>query len=211
MGTDLAGRGRAAPKIGDEYFRRSALLGKVPSLPYVFNGRPGGPRVDSGARRAGGAARPRGCRVLLDGFAVEGHGRGHPRFPPAPFAGRPLQTSYARAFGPLLVPDKTSNQLCRRGKARSPPPVSPPRQARPSASSAAALPVAPAGFASLIVADFPALFTEFRGKRFALLSRGSRGGFGARDFHSRCDGYAPILTLIQDTEGNVFGGFKPVE
>jgi hypothetical protein len=69
----------------------------------------------------------------------------------------------------------------------------------------------PAGFASLIVADFPALFAEFRGKRFTLLWRGSRDGFGARDFRRRCDGHAPTLTLIQDTKRNIFGGFTPVE
>jgi hypothetical protein len=33
----------------------------------------------------------------------------------------------------------------------------------------------------------------------------------ARHFHGRCDGHAPTLTLIQDTEGNIFGGFTPVE
>jgi hypothetical protein len=70
---------------------------------------------------------------------------------------------------------------------------------------------APAGFASLIVADFPALFAEFRGKRFTLLWRGSRDGFLANDFHGRCDGHANTLTLIEDTEGNIFGGFTPVE
>jgi hypothetical protein len=69
----------------------------------------------------------------------------------------------------------------------------------------------PVGFASLIIADFPALFAEFREKRFTLLWRGSRNGFGARDFHGRCDGHAPTLTLIQDTEGNIFGGFTLVE
>jgi uncharacterized coiled-coil protein SlyX len=69
----------------------------------------------------------------------------------------------------------------------------------------------PLGFASLIVADFPAIFAEFREKRFSLLWRGSRDGFGARDFHERCDGRATTLTLIQDTEGNIFGGFTPVE
>jgi hypothetical protein len=86
-----------------------------------------------------------------------------------------------------------------------------PPQAPPSAPSTVALPRAPAGFASLIVADFPALFAEFAGKRFTLLWRGSRDGFGAGDFHSRCDGHAPTLTLIQDTDGNIFGGFTPVE
>jgi hypothetical protein len=32
----------------------------------------------------------------------------------------------------------------------------------------------------VIVADFAALFAEFRGKRFTLLWRGSRNGFSAR-------------------------------
>jgi hypothetical protein len=45
-----------------------------------------------------------------------------------------------------------------------------------------------AGFASVIVAVFPALFAEFRGKRFALLWGNSRDGFGACAFHGRCDG-----------------------
>jgi hypothetical protein len=86
------------------------------------------------------------------------------------------------------------------------PPVPP-----PPPFFAVALPTAPAGFASLIVADFPALFAELRGKRFALLWRGSRDGFGARHFHCRCNCHAPTLTLIQDKKGNIFGGFTPVE
>jgi hypothetical protein len=69
----------------------------------------------------------------------------------------------------------------------------------------------PAGFASLIIADFPPLFAEFRGKRFTLLWRGSRDGFRGRDFHGRCDGHGNTLTLIEDTAGNIFGGFTPVE
>jgi hypothetical protein len=74
----------------------------------------------------------------------------------------------------------------------------------------AASPPLPRGFASLIIADFPALFAEFRGKRFSLLWRGSRNGFDAADFHGRCDGRAPTLTLIQDKKGNIFGGFTPI-
>jgi uncharacterized coiled-coil protein SlyX len=94
-----------------------------------------------------------------------------------------------------------------------PPPQKPPRIAPRTPLPAAALPLppAPAGFASLIVADFPALFAEFRGKSFKLLWRGSRDGFGALDFHGRCDGHKNTLTLIQDTEGNIFGGFTPVK
>jgi hypothetical protein len=87
---------------------------------------------------------------------------------------------------------------------------------------------APAGFASLIVADFPALFAEgkrkkfgrdkppgffaeFHGEFFTLLWRGSCDGFRAKDFHGRCDGHANTLTFIEDTAGNIFGGFAPVE
>jgi hypothetical protein len=74
----------------------------------------------------------------------------------------------------------------------------------------AQLAVAPAGFDSVIVPQFPPLLTEFRGKRFGLLWRGSGNGFRAGDFHGRCDGHTNTLTLIQDTAGNVFGGFTPV-
>jgi hypothetical protein len=66
-------------------------------------------------------------------------------------------------------------------------------------------------FDSLIVPEFPALFSEFAGKRFPLLWRGSRDGFFAKDFHDRCDRHANTLTLIEDTKGNIFGGFTPVE
>jgi hypothetical protein len=60
---------------------------------------------------------------------------------------------------------------------------------------------------SLIVSEFPLLFEEFRAKRFHLLRRGRRDGSGAAEFHPR----ANTLTLISDTDGNVFGGFTPVE
>jgi hypothetical protein len=62
-----------------------------------------------------------------------------------------------------------------------------------------------------IIADFPAFFAEFGGKRFALLWLGSRDGFGGHDFHRCCDGRAPTLTLIEDTEGDSFEGFTPVK
>jgi hypothetical protein len=64
---------------------------------------------------------------------------------------------------------------------------------------------------SRIVPSLPPLFDEFRGKRVVLLWRGSRDGFGARDFHGRCDGHANTLTLILDTGGNIFGGFTPLQ
>jgi hypothetical protein len=63
----------------------------------------------------------------------------------------------------------------------------------------------------LIVGYFPPLFEEFRRKRFNLLWRGSRDGFTAQEFHLRWDGRANTLTVISDTDGNVFGGFTPVK
>jgi hypothetical protein len=48
-------------------------------------------------------------------------------------------------------------------------------------------------------------------KRWTVLWRGSRDGFTAKEFHRRCDGHANTLTLILDTDGNVFGGFTPVK
>jgi hypothetical protein len=63
---------------------------------------------------------------------------------------------------------------------------------------------------SLTVSDFPVIFAEFRGKQFKLLWCGSRDGFGASQFHRHCDGHTNTLTVILDTEGNIFGGFPPV-
>jgi hypothetical protein len=64
---------------------------------------------------------------------------------------------------------------------------------------------------SQIISDFPSPFGQFWEKRSVLLWRGSRDGFDARDFHSRCDGHANTITHILDTNGNIFGGFTPVE
>jgi hypothetical protein len=69
----------------------------------------------------------------------------------------------------------------------------------------------PTGWNSAIVPDFPKLFEDFKKKQFALLWRGSCDGFGAGDFHNRCDGHPNTLTVILDRKGNIFGGFTPVE
>jgi hypothetical protein len=63
-------------------------------------------------------------------------------------------------------------------------------------------------FPALIGIELP---TFLRGKRYILLWRGSRDGFGAREFHRRCDGRPNTLTMILDTAGNIFGGFTPLE
>jgi hypothetical protein len=64
---------------------------------------------------------------------------------------------------------------------------------------------------SRITAVFPEIFAEFRTKPISLLWRGSRDGFKAKEFHRPCDGHANTLTVILDTEGNIFGGFTPVK
>jgi hypothetical protein len=48
-------------------------------------------------------------------------------------------------------------------------------------------------------------------QRWLLLWRGTRDGFTAKAFHRRCDGHTNTLTLILERDGNVFGGFTPVE
>jgi hypothetical protein len=42
---------------------------------------------------------------------------------------------------------------------------------------------------------------------WTLKYRASRDGFGADDFHAKCDGVAHTVTLIKSAAGNVFGGF----
>jgi hypothetical protein len=64
---------------------------------------------------------------------------------------------------------------------------------------------------SLIVSEFPPLFEEFHAKQWLLLWRSNCDGFGANEFHSRCDGHANTVTIIEDTNGNVLGGFTPLE
>jgi uncharacterized coiled-coil protein SlyX len=95
-----------------------------------------------------------------------------------------------------------------RQAAAAPPPPAP---ATPSPSAAPTVPGTPARLESRITPQFPPLFDEFRAKCFKLLWRGSRDGFTAQEFHRRCDGRANTLTLIADTDGNVFGGFTPVK
>jgi hypothetical protein len=87
------------------------------------------------------------------------------------------------------------------------PPPAPPTQ---NAAPAAAVPPPPAQWQSVIRPDVPKLFDIFKNKTFTLLWRGSRDGFGAGDFHGRCDGHANTLTVILDTDDNIFGGFTPV-
>ena len=46
--------------------------------------------------------------------------------------------------------------------------------------------------------------------RFKLLYRGSRDGFGSKDFHKQCDNKGRTVVIIENTIGNKFGGFASV-
>jgi hypothetical protein len=47
--------------------------------------------------------------------------------------------------------------------------------------------------------------------KWTLLYRGTRDGFGADVFHSKCDGHSNILTLLKAKESSfIFGGFTSV-
>jgi hypothetical protein len=44
--------------------------------------------------------------------------------------------------------------------------------------------------------------------KWKLLYRASVDGFSAKNFHSRCDGFKPTLTIIKEAANNyIFGGF----
>jgi hypothetical protein len=63
---------------------------------------------------------------------------------------------------------------------------------------------------SKIVATFPDICPVFENKKFELLYRGSRDGFGGADFHRCSDEHSNTLTLIQSDKGSIFGGFTPL-
>ena len=44
-----------------------------------------------------------------------------------------------------------------------------------------------------------------------LLYRGSKDGFKAKDFHSKCDGHSNTITIIKVQNGDIIGGYTSVE
>ena len=48
------------------------------------------------------------------------------------------------------------------------------------------------------------------GKKFKLLYRASRDGFGASDFHGKCDNQPRTLTIVKTPNGCIFGGYTAV-
>jgi hypothetical protein len=63
---------------------------------------------------------------------------------------------------------------------------------------------------SQILETYPSILSEFAECRWKLLYRGSDDGFGASNFHKKCDGIANTVTIILSTTGCIFGGFTPV-
>jgi hypothetical protein len=63
---------------------------------------------------------------------------------------------------------------------------------------------------SKIISRLPKVFTVFRHKTFRLLYRGSRDGFQATAFHSRCDGHRNTVSFIISKNDSIFGGYTPL-
>ena len=61
----------------------------------------------------------------------------------------------------------------------------------------------------LLHSFLPSDLTKMRLK-FELLYRGSRDGMTAADFHRLCDGKSDTISVIKDSNGNVFGGFADI-
>jgi len=49
--------------------------------------------------------------------------------------------------------------------------------------------------------------TNFNNSEWNLIYRATRDGFGANDFHSKCDTFKNTLTLIKTTKSFIIGGF----
>jgi hypothetical protein len=62
---------------------------------------------------------------------------------------------------------------------------------------------------SKIVSAIPEIFSGLGDATFQLLYRGSRDGFGASEFHRRCDRHPNTVTLILSTNDCIFGGYTP--
>jgi hypothetical protein len=118
---------------------------------------------------------------------------------------------------PSIVPSASITPAVPTSSLATPPSGSIPQAVVPIASAslrtspASAVALRPSGWNSAIVPDFPKLFEDFKEKQFILLWRGSRDGCRPSEFHRRCDGHPNTLTLILDADGNIFGGFTPLE
>jgi hypothetical protein len=65
-------------------------------------------------------------------------------------------------------------------------------------------------FESTIPSTIPPPLKQFSSHKWTLLYRGSRDGFQGANFHSKCDGQSPTVTVILTTKNFIFGGFTPI-
>ncbi len=47
-----------------------------------------------------------------------------------------------------------------------------------------------------------------KSEMWSLLYRASRDGFGAAQYHAKCDDITNTLTIIKTTEGYIFGAYE---
>ena len=52
---------------------------------------------------------------------------------------------------------------------------------------------------------------DLNDQKWSLLYQGSRDGFGASNFHSLCDHKPNTLTIVNSSNGNIFGGFTSAQ
>ena len=52
---------------------------------------------------------------------------------------------------------------------------------------------------------------DLNDRKWTLLYQGSRDGFLASNFHSRCDTKPNTLIIVKSTSGNIFGGFTSAQ
>jgi hypothetical protein len=52
--------------------------------------------------------------------------------------------------------------------------------------------------------------TKISNNNWKLIYRGTRDGFGAKDFYRECDGVAKTVTIVKITNGNIFGVFMNI-
>jgi len=48
-------------------------------------------------------------------------------------------------------------------------------------------------------------------KKWKLIFRASKESFSATKFHQKCDNKGPTITIIESTNGNVFGGYNELD
>jgi hypothetical protein len=61
---------------------------------------------------------------------------------------------------------------------------------------------------SAILSKCPLIFSGFSDLRFDLLWQRTRDGFGTIEFHHHSEAHRKTLTIVMDTNDNIFGGFR---